>query len=587
MHAPEHDWKLVAPWWRWPGLPARIDTVQGRLTRPAIQKYETSNLVNEFLRDPQRCLKFVLDDVVPSYGKRYVPFRTIGSARKAREVIAGGGPVEVDPADGREKFVVPTRVRTADGLRKLYLDTHKRFYLVVCQFHCDAPGFPKVSREKICEAGLVVRRRTTDVPAPAAKEAKALLAGIARRRVQVERLAAAIPGLRADGLPGQVGDMVRNARLDAAVQQRAFTLALLEQERRRLADWAMRFEVAPTLQGWFRTPGLDGVGQWELVQETPDALGCESTFPLYPLVPDRNELRHAGQFGTIFFGLLPTGLADHDANGRARFREQEYYEVRCWARRHLEPHDRGTKCRCPDHLFWSAPTEPYWLAGHYDHIGTSQRPVTVQLPDLKDLAADPRPRPGATFSKPPGSLSFSVGPDQKPTKRGFTGPGFQICTLPIPLITIVAMFVLELFLPIIVFLFGLFWMLLLKFCIPPEVDVGGGLTLELQGQAGVVLDASGKIDVNLTTDAAEDALHLTEAWGGAPQPGVSVNAGATWVPDVLAAEFPPPSKIPDDLRSRTTTAGIVNWQIDAQASGTTRIPSVTEGIVFETEYEHP
>ena len=43
---------IVAPWWKWP-QPTR-SSVTGRLTRPEIQKYETSKLVNEFIKDPQR-----------------------------------------------------------------------------------------------------------------------------------------------------------------------------------------------------------------------------------------------------------------------------------------------------------------------------------------------------------------------------------------------------------------------------------------------------------------------------------------------------------------------------------------------------
>jgi hypothetical protein len=585
MHAPEHDWRIVAPWWRWPGLPGRVDTVAGRLTRPAIQKYETSDLVNEFLRAPQRCLRFGPDDVVPTYGKRYVPYRTIGGVRKAREVIDRNAPIEIDPADGKSKFAVAARVRSASGLRKLYLDTHKRFYLVVCQLHCDAPGFPKVRRERICEAGFVVRRRTTRPPAEAVDEGRALLKGIARQRMRLEKLDATLPRMEVEARQRRAAGGVRlvDARLDAAVRRRGFTLALLQQEQERLGQWARRFDVAPTLQGWFRRQGLAQVGQWQLVEETPGSLGEESSFPLYPLVPDENDRRHAGHFGTIWFGVVPTGLADHEPSGTARFREQEYYEIRCWARRHHEPHDRGAPCRCPAELHWSTPTEPYWIAGHYDLVGTSQRPVTVQLPDLRDLAADPRPRHGATFSKPPGSLAFSVA-DQKAANPGSTS-GFQICTLPIPLITLIAMFVLELFLPVVVFLFGLFWMLLLKFCIPPEIDVGGGLTAELAATpGGMKLDASGKIDVALTTDAAEDAIQLTEAWAGAPSAGAKV-AGDAYVKDLLDAQYPPAASA--ELRARFTTAAILNWQMDYQASGTTRIPSVTDELEFEPEHEHP
>jgi hypothetical protein len=209
--------------------------------------------------------------------------------------------------------------------------------------------------------------------------------------------------------------------------------------------------------------------------------------------------------------------------------------------------------------------------------------VTVQLPDLRDMAADPRPRPGATFSAPPGSLTFGVA-DQKATNPGRSG-GFQICTLPIPLITIIAMFVLQLFLPVVVFLFGLFWMLLLKFCIPPDIDIGGGLTAELAATpGGIALDASGRIDVALTTDAAEDAIQLTETWAGAPSAGVKV-AGGVYVKDLLDAQLPAAASA--ELRDRFTTAAILNWQMDYRASGTTRIPNVTDTIDFEPEHAHP
>ena len=62
----------------------------------------------------------------------------------------------------------------------------------------------------------------------------------------------------------------------------------------------------------------------------------------------------------------------------ARFDDQQHYEVTCFARRHLIPHDRGSPCHCPDTLFWSLPSPPYRLAPHFDVVGTSKRPVTVQ-----------------------------------------------------------------------------------------------------------------------------------------------------------------------------------------------------------------
>jgi len=79
--------------------------------------------------------------------------------------------------------------------------------------------------------------------------------------------------------------------------------------------------------------------------------------------------------------------------------------------------------------------------------------------------------------------------------------GFQICFFSIPLITIIAMFVLQLFLPIVVFLFGLFFLLALKFCIPPSLSASAGLTAKLDVlMPKLELDAS--IDVDVEFDAA-------------------------------------------------------------------------------------
>ncbi len=583
MHPAERDWAIVAPWWSWSD-PARTPT--GRATRPVFQKYATSDPVTEFIKNPQRCLRYVDDDVVPQYRRKYIPRRKIAKAGKLR-ILTALDALETDPDDGKLKSYVDERVPRDDGLRKIFLDTHQRFYLVVCQIHCDAPGFPNVRREKICQAGFVVRRRTTDAPAAAAKQARDIMKKLSTQRARLHRLDAVIPRIRVAATNKRAlgGVVVDDAKLDSVVSQRAFVATLLLREQGRLSYWATKFAVAPTLQGWFPVPGLVHVGQWQLVGETPGDLNGESSFPLYPLIASEDDLEHPGHYGTIYFGLLPAQLADHDPIGRSRFKEQEYYEVRCWARRHGEPHDPEAPCRCPGPLFWSPPTEPYWLAGHYDLIGTSQRPVTIHLPDLRDLAADPKPRPGATFSKPPGSLAFSV-EDQKPTKTSTT-KGFQICTLPIPLITIVAMFVLELFLPVIVFAFGLFWMLRLKFCIPPEVDVGAGLTLELAAQApavGVTLDASGRIDMGLTSDAAEDALQLTEAWKQPPPPPVDIDA---WVSDLLDAEYPPPSDVSKQLNDKYSSGAILNWQMDARAAGTTDIPDVIATLQFVDEKKHP
>ncbi len=149
------------------------------------------------------------------------------------------------------------------------------------------------------------------------------------------------------------------------------------------------------------------------------------------------------------------------------------------------------------------------------------------------------------------------------------------------------MFLFELFLPIIVFLFGLFWMLLLKFCIPPELDVGAGLTAELSAQApsaGVKLEASGAIDMGLTPDAAEDLLRLTEGWKATPGGPVAV---ATWSADLLDAEYPAPSQLGADLAATYTAGAIVNWQKSYRDASTTALPDLTTSLAFVEERPHP
>ena len=113
------------------------------MTRPEIQKYETSKLVEAFMKNPQRHLKWMDEDLVHVVQKSAPVIGSTGKSRRFADL---------------EYVIDPLRTR------KIFLDTHKRFYLVVCQIHCDAPGFPRGARADVCRAGFVVRRRTTAIP---------------------------------------------------------------------------------------------------------------------------------------------------------------------------------------------------------------------------------------------------------------------------------------------------------------------------------------------------------------------------------------------------------------------------------------
>ncbi len=535
-HPPERDWMIVAPWWHWvdaatlpPGQPVTPDPAQGRLSVPVFQKYDSAKLVNDFINKPQRCMKFNDDDRV--HQRRDLPGPTTTALGKLLRIGASRDPVS--------KAVLPPQelALAANAARKLFLATHKRFYLVVCQIHCDGPGFPKAARDKICQAGFVVRRRTLTPPSSDPQQIKPLLAklaatrlGIARTNLQSEiesqALASANGGAALGGL--------RSAKLDALLRTRASLQAVLAADKQRFDAWTQRVGLGWQLQGWLPSAlGIDKLGRWAPVDETPDEPGAESSFPLYPLIPDPADTTHAGRDATIYFGMLPTGTHDCDDSGTPRFDDNEVYELRCWVKRHHQAHDTDQPCACPNGFFWSRPTEPYQLAAHFDLTGTSHQPVTIQLPRLADLAAQAQPTFGAGFAKPVGSLMFAVDTDSGKATSPSLSSRAEICFIPIPLITIVATFVLELFLPIVMFLFQLWWMLALRFCIPPQISVSAGIKAELGAAGSFGVNASGTISADVSVEGAlEGALNadLNSAYGAK----VAANLNADYAPVALA-----------------------------------------------------
>ena len=216
----------------------------------------------------------------------------------------------------------------------------------------------------------------------------------------------------------------------------------------------------PTGEGTF--------GEWVSMPDAPEEV-IERSYPMRLLRPDPGDPLHTAHDGTIFWAVVPTGSDEVTAEAVNRFNELDTYEIRVFAR---DDHDD-----CPGRLTWSAPSRTFRVASFYDPAGSSQRPTEIRLPDFKELEASAA-MPSVRMSSPPGSsLEFSkIG--GIPTK-GKVGAGEEICFFSIPLITIIALFVLNLFLPIVVFVFQLWWMLKLKFCIPPSVDIGGDLALEL------------------------------------------------------------------------------------------------------------
>ncbi|MEK6405774.1 MAG: hypothetical protein AABN34_02295 [Acidobacteriota bacterium] len=479
-----HPWKLVGPWYRWqrPGLPSA-----GRSSRPVLQKYDGSTFVAEFLKDPQRSLRFSAEDFVHEI--------------KSLAPLAPYPLTNPKPRRLSDLGYFPTTTR------KLFLDTHKRFYLVVCELHCDMPGFPSLNREQVCDAGFVVRRRVvSNLTRVALAEAQPIFQRLTSARQSVLELAEVEPeahlGLLKKGLAPQGEAMLAGAIAQSIDNNQTVALAQIGAERANLAEWAGKFGVSLRLQGWQQV--REGVGAWIDVEENSQAAITEQVFRLYPLIPDPREAKHSGKGRTIYFGAVPTGSADTDEFGTSRFNDVTPYEIRCFVRRYKhEPPNNGRNPKCCGEVVWSLPTEVYQLAAHFDLVGTNNRPISMMLPDLKALEAQAAALPPnqlAPFrmvSPPNSNLEVSINQDL--TGLAPKGASSEICSFSIPLITIVATFVFKLFLPVVTLLFGLFFLLKLKFCIPPSIKLDAGIAAELNAtlQLGLDVSVDAKLEVGV------------------------------------------------------------------------------------------
>ncbi|GAA0496092.1 hypothetical protein GCM10009544_64860 [Streptomyces stramineus] len=264
---------------------------------------------------------------------------------------------------------------------------------------------------------------------------------------------------------------------------------------------------------------LPGLGRWEPVAELPEEL-TEATFPLYPLVPDRSDVHHDAAGRTLYFGVVATGSsdleilppatgphrADEPRQERApRFDDASVYEIRCYVRRHDPACPRRPgEHDCHGPLTWSEPCEPFRLAGPLDPRGTAHRPVTVRMPSRSELQEAAKLGTGA------GGVRVGSPPELQFDKAA--GGGYQICSFSIPLITLVATFVLRLFLPIVVLLLGLWFLLALKICIPPSLSVGGDLEAELAAKPPD-FEADAAFDAKIKEDADSAFALFAEAFG--------------------------------------------------------------------------
>lgn len=561
LHTPATRWRLVGPWYRWavPGLPA-----EGLRSAPAIQMFAGDDFMTGFLARPQRSLKsdpvvdvVQLHDLVPagSFASR------VASLLPLR---ADGSPAQRGVTPATESLF---RARLAPGaMRKLYQPTHDRHYLVSCELHCDEPGFPRVPRERVCEAGFVLRRRRSVVPAAvSAATVEAEHSKLRRAEadlyelLQLDEAGRALDMLGADDASLRANALARQAVLVA--QARVLNAgivnwpALLAQRRLgvtaargALADWLAAQGVRVAVEGWF--PALVAgrpsptQGAWRELDEAaqvaepllpgavpgampgavpgspsgaapgpaPDIdLPTEHVLPLRPLVPDPRETTHDAAGRTLYHGLVPTHSLQFDAAGQPRFDPHASYELRCFVRAHHHcPPKAGKSPDCDGPVVWSAPSEPFRLAAAMDVLGSANRPIAIRMPDLRDLAAQAALRPRGRLSP----VRFVQPQHLSPRGEGGTMGGEAICSFSIPLITIVALFVLNLFLPIVVFIFQLWFLLVFRFCIPPQIQASAAVDVALAAappglelEADVAIDIEGAAPFVRTVAALRNELH--------------------------------------------------------------------------------
>lgn len=545
-----HDWRIVAPWYRWERRDGSEPERAADAGRPVLHKFASTSFAADYLRDPQRSVVF----------------------DEGRDVVQHVEKIpDLKAPDGRLRSIAGTRLVPTDT-RKLFLPAHQRFYLVAAGLHCDRPGFPRVDPEGVAEVGFVVRRQRVVVPAKERVEGAALLHQLTRTRA----VAGSRHQLDAAKERSRVLHPFRSRSRDRVVSAKAATVAAyqeVELARRRLRVWAEAVGVEHRTEGWVPS-GEGAFGEWVPIADEPEEL-IERRYPMRLLAPPPDDPLHAAHDGTLYWAAVPTASDEVTAQGTNRFNELDTYEIRVFARV-----DCGD---CPGPLVWSAPSRVFRLASFYDPTGSAQRPTEVRLPDFAELEAS-NAMPSVRMSAPEGShLEFSKFGDF-PTK-GTTGSGAEVCFFSIPLITIIALFVLNLFLPIVVFVFQLWWMLKLKFCIPPSISFEADLAAELNvepPQLQVLAELDVDIDGLPGVDPDDVRDVFKELFNPAPDPDLD--------------PVPPDWRFGDQLTDGFTNNALLDLAArqgyGTASEGGTGAPTFTTGLAYTSrvsrnEVVHP
>lgn len=128
---------------------------------------------------------------------------------------------------------------------------------------------------------------------------------------------------------------------------------------------------------------------------------------------------------------------------------------------------------CPPRLVWTEqPSAPYTLAPWFDPGDAT--PALIALPSLADFK---KLKPNVSFAVPPSLQAFLQGNDAEKVLKGDGGKGGPalsvqwICSFSLPIITLCAFIVLNIFLSLFNLIFG--WLAFIKICLPIPVPKKG------------------------------------------------------------------------------------------------------------------
>lgn len=431
--------------------------------RPAIQMHSGDDFVEKMVKDPTVSLKESTEDF-------------------------WGYPVPVSPGKGAPPLAKYKIART--DMRKLYQPNHDRFYTVVVEVFCDRPGLPRAGIHDDFEVGFVMRR----IAVRFADDAGNSVRKLATKLMRDERVRLQLPteDVVAEGIA-----------VDPDVRDLWWSNDVAGKFKTENEDVIAAARPRTGREAWVELP----TGRRWVTADENELNPKEQVLPMWRL-PKREDDCKAVESRSLWFGVVPTFSSEHAMNPmkkqtgpEPKLDDHGIYEIVCFVKLKPKPgHEH-----CPPKIWLSTASRPFRLAAPMDPEGTKNRVISITLPDFRALeatAAQKRGAGGVRIITPPRSqMMLNPFSGKMPTKsEAKIGVGGGVCTFAIELFFIVAFFLFLLFMPIVVLAFQLWWMLALRFCIPPSVSFDALATAAAGGK--LETDADLRFDVDVVFGAA-------------------------------------------------------------------------------------